>query len=431
MKHVARAALWLGLALRIAAAAAAVPTPDAVRQAWRASDVDLLDRHGEVVDAVRIDLAARKRPWVVLDDISPALGRAVLQAEDQRFMAHGGIDYGALGKAAWDDLLGGGNGGGARPRGASTVTMQLAGLLDPSLAPRAAGRSLLQKWDQVLAARELEAGWTKRQILEAYLNLASYRGELTGIGAAARGLFGKAPSGLDANEAAILASLLRAPTAAPKVVARRACALAREIDAGADCDAIALDAEVALTRGGFMAAPRGAADAVNGTGAAGLARCLAGVGGGTSGGTSGGTGAGARTRAGADARAGAPRRSSLEAGLQRAVAASLRRHLAELAGRNVGDGAVVVLDNASGEVLAYVANAGNGDVDGATALRQAGSTLKPFLYELALERGQLTAASLLTTRRSTSPPSAACTCRRTMITPTATSPACAPAWPAR
>jgi penicillin-binding protein 1C len=81
--------------------------------------------------------------------------------------------------------------------------------------------------------------------------------------------------------------------------------------------------------------------------------------------------------------------------LQRYAAATLRRHLAELAERNVGDGAVVVLDNDSGEILAYVANSGAGEVDGAAALRQAGSTLKPFLYELAIERGLLSAASLL------------------------------------
>jgi membrane carboxypeptidase/penicillin-binding protein len=70
--------------------------------------------------------------------------------------------------------------------------------------------------------------------------------------------------------------------------------------------------------------------------------------------------------------------------------------------RNVGDGAVVVLDNASGEILAYVGNAGGGEVDGVMALRQAGSTLKPFLYELALERGCSPPPRCWTTRRSTS-----------------------------
>lgn len=360
--------LWLVaclamIALATGGAEAAVPGFEQVRGAWRASDAQLLDRHGAPLGAVRIDMAVRRQPWVPLAEISPALGRAVLQAEDQRFMAHGGIDLKAIGKAAWDQLF---ELGGGRVRGASTITMQLAGMLDPALAPRAAGRSLLQKWDQALAARELEAGWTKQQILEAYLNLASYRGELQGIGAAARGLFGKAPSGLDAGEAAILASLLRGPEAPEALVARRACTLARELDPRADCAAIEWQAETALDNAGsFKAIVPTASPAT-----AQLARRLA-------------------------ARPGTAVRSTLDAGLQRFAADSLRRHLAELAGRNVGDGAVVVIDNASGEVLAYVANAGNSDVDGAAALRQAGSTLKPFLYELALERGLLTAASLL------------------------------------
>jgi len=363
------AAAGLAACVALAPAAAAVPGFTQVKGAWRASDAQLLDRHGEPLDAVRIDIRARRRAWVALPDISPALGRAVLQAEDQRFMQHGGIDVEALGKAAWDALLGA---GATRARGASTITMQLAGLLDPALAPRAKGRTLLQKWDQALAARELEAGWSKGQILEAYLNLASYRSELQGVGAAARALFGKAPSGLDAGEAAILASLLRAPSAPAGLVARRACALARELDAHADCAAIEWQVQASLERGGGFNARANARTnaAVEASATAQLARRLA-------------------------ASPGAAVRSTLDAGLQRAAVASLRRHLAELAGRNVGDGAVVVIDNASGEVLAYVANGGDSDVDGVLALRQAGSTLKPFLYELALERGQVTAASLL------------------------------------
>jgi penicillin-binding protein 1C len=361
---------WLAWVLLLAAVPAfsAVPTPAQVKAAWRPSDTTLLDRRGEIVDTVRVDMTGRRLPWVVLDDISPTLGRAVLQAEDQRFMEHGGVDFAAVGKAAWDNLFGSNDNSGKRgTRGASTITMQLAGLLDPKLAPRSSGRTWARKWDQALAARELEAGWSKRQILEAYLNLASYRGELQGIGAAARGLFGKAPSGLDAGEAAILASLLRAPTAPGRTVARRACALARELDARADCAAIEWQVDAAFAR----AVPPPSMPTSQATGVTPqLARRLAGT-------------------------AGSAVRTTLDAGLQRFAAATLRRRLAELAERNVGDGAAVVIDNASGEVLAYVANGGAGEVDGVTALRQAGSTLKPFLYELALERGQLTAASLL------------------------------------
>jgi penicillin-binding protein 1C len=335
-------------------AVAAAPTPEQVRAAWQPSEARLLDRNGVLIDSVRVDMRARRGSWVALTDISPALGAAVLQAEDQRFMQHGGIDLRAAGQAAWDNLFR------QRPRGASTITMQLAGLLDTELRASREGRSWLQKFDQALAAREIEAGWSKQQILEAYLNLVSFRGELQGVGAASRALFNKAPSGLDGLEAAILAALLRSPSAAPKVVARRACQLMAELKWPGGCAATEWRAAVAFARPAPASGP--AAPAA-------LRRLL------------GEAGAGVRT--------------TLDARVQSAALDALRRHVRELADRNVGDGAVVVIDNASGELLAYVANTGKGEVDGVAAPRQAGSTLKPFLYELALERRLLTAASLL------------------------------------
>ncbi len=91
--------------------------------------------------------------------------------------------------------------------------------------------------------------------------------------------------------------------------------------------------------------------------------------------------------------------STLDARVQRHAADTLQRHLRELDGRHVEDGALVVLDNATGEVLAWVGSSGElsraSEVDGVTARRQPGSTLKPFLYALAIETRLLTAASLL------------------------------------
>ena len=333
----------------------AAPTFEAVRAGYRSSDAQLLDRHGEAIQSLRIDMTVRRLAWVALNDISPALPAAVLQAEDQRFYQHDGVDWSAAAKAAWDNLFR------TRPRGASTITMQLAALLDPALQPGAKGRSLGQKWDQVTAARELDAQWTKQQIMEGYLNLVSYRGELQGVGAAARGMFGKAPSGLEMGEAVILASLLRGPAAGQKVVAQRACALAQELRLPSTCSEIQLRIVVAMGRPQLASSLPPAPQVAQ--------RLLT--------------------------RSGQAMRSTLDAGLQRYAQGVLRQQLAALSGRNVNDGAVIVLDNASGEILAYVGNAGNGEVDGVAALRQAGSTLKPFLYELALERKQLTAASLM------------------------------------
>ncbi|MGZ8290969.1 MAG: penicillin-binding protein 1C [Telluria sp.] len=336
-------------------AGAATPTLAQVRAAHRASESVLLDRHGAPIESLRTDMTASRGNWVALADISPAVQQAVIQAEDQRFMEHGGVDVKAIGQAAWDNLFR------ARPRGASTLTMQLAAQLDTTLRPGQGGRSLGQKWDQAMAARELDAAWSKGQVMEAYLNLVPFRGELRGIGAASARLFGKAPSGLGATEAVILASLVRAPSAAPAVVARRACALAASLKLAESCAGITWEVDKALSRPAAVEAHGGAGP---------VARLLLKPGSGAV-------------------------RSTLDAPLQRFAQQALRRRLAELGGRNVGDGALVVLDNASGEVLAYVANAGDTEVDGVAALRQAGSTLKPFLYGLAIERGLLTAASVL------------------------------------
>jgi penicillin-binding protein 1C len=91
--------------------------------------------------------------------------------------------------------------------------------------------------------------------------------------------------------------------------------------------------------------------------------------------------------------------TTLDANLQRVAIQSLRQHLLSLTNQNVKDGAVIVLDNKTGDVLAYVGSSGEisdaANVDGVTALRQAGSTLKPFLYGMALEERRLTAASLM------------------------------------
>ncbi|USX22579.1 penicillin-binding protein 1C [Oxalobacteraceae bacterium OTU3REALA1] len=357
--------LILAFALALAGAAHAagpveaatqdVPTSEQVRAGYRSSEAALLDRHGEPVQSLRVDMAVRRLPWVELKDISPALPGAILQAEDQRFYQHDGVDWSAAAKAAWDNLFR------SRPRGASTITMQLAALLHPDLRPSAKGRSWGQKWDQIKAARQLDATWSKQQIIEAYLNLVSYRGELQGVGAASRILFSKAPSGLNQSESVILASLLRGPSASPKIVSQRACALGRELRMPATCSDIELRILVALGR------PQLAVDMPP---APQVAQQLL-------------TGGGQTVR------------STLDGELQRYAQTVLRQQLMSLQGRNVHDGAVVVLDNASGDILAYVGNAGDGEVDGVAALRQAGSTLKPFLYELAIERKLITAASLM------------------------------------
>lgn len=355
-----RGAVCVGLLLAASATANALPSFAEVRATHRVSDFTLLDRRGEPLQTLRLDKTHRTLAWVPLEQMSPALLQALLLSEDRRFYEHSGVDWSAVAASAWGNLWN------QRTRGASTLTMQLAGLIDEDLSRPTGGRSLAQKLGQVVVAKQLEARWSKAQILEAYLNRVPFRGELVGIQALSQVLFGKLPAGLDAQEAALAAALLRAPNARPAQVAQRACAVLKEQGLGCAGAEAQLAAALARRAGmplGEQLAPHYARQVLRAEGPA-------------------------------------AQRSSLDARLQRLAVHTLKRQLGELAGRQVEDGAVLVLDNASGEVLAWVGSSGGelssaAQVDGVLARRQPGSTLKPFVYQLALEKRLITAASLL------------------------------------
>ncbi len=360
----------------------AIPTFDQVKTTHRPSDALLLDRHGEVLHRLRIDNTVRRGQWVALADVSPALRTALVVSEDKRFYEHSGVDWAAATAAAWGNLWN------TRTRGASTISMQLAGLLDEDLQRGAGGRSAAQKLSQTVAAQVLDRRWRKDQILEAYLNTVPFRGELVGIEAMSRTLFGKAAHGLDTREAAVAAALVRAPNAKAAVVTQRACGVLKLVQTGkVDCEGLDVFVAAAFDARGFAAS-----EGVAGHVAQRMLRASSLVG----------------TRAPTPAlpqkgreevSPNAPIRTTLSAPLQRFTHQTLQRHLRELKGRNVEDGAVIVLDNATGQVLAWVGSSGDlsqaAEVDGVTALRQPGSTLKPFLYAQAIAEQRLTAASLL------------------------------------
>lgn len=332
-----------------------LPGYAAVTANWHPSEAWLYDHNGRLIDSTRVDYQARRLGWVRLADISPAARDTLVAAEDRRFRSHGGVDWWALGGAVRDRIEG------KRARGASTLSMQVAAYLSPGLA--APGhRGTWDKVRQMRAGAALEASWTKDQILEAYLNLAGFRGEAQGIGAAALGLFGKTPAALSRDDALLLAALLPNPGAGSAEVARRACALSRD----KDCSRFAGAAASMLGPARSLALDPGLAPHL-------AARLLD--------------------------KPGARVTTTLDARIQSVAIAALRRQLQGLGGTRARDGAVVVVDNASGDVLAYVGGIGGEStapaVDGASAYRQAGSTLKPFLYAQAIEKGYLTAASIL------------------------------------
>src|SRR5580658_7006540 len=129
------------------AGAQRAPTFDEVRAAYRPSDWLIAGRDGGPLQRVRVDSKVRRLAWLGLDEVSPSLQATLIAAEDKRFWSHGGVDWAAFAKAALDNALGP-NETRSTVRGASTVTMQLAGMLDPALRPAAGGRrSFGQKWD--------------------------------------------------------------------------------------------------------------------------------------------------------------------------------------------------------------------------------------------------------------------------------------------
>jgi len=343
-----------------------IPSFAETRDGYRPSEAWLLDRHGEAIAVKRIDHRVRRLEWRSLNDISPAAQELLIQSEDRRFYQHGGVDWLALSASGASGLLHLFDG--KRPRGASTLTMQLAGFLDPSLSAAKSRRTLAQKWRQITVAKGIEKTWSKREILEAYFNLASFRGETGGINAAALALFGIHPSALNRSQSLLLMALLKGPSAKPAQVANRACALLKTAVRAGDpaCAELQSLSRVALDQHGYRLpqdniAPHLADKLLD--------------------------------------RPGMHLATTLDANLQRYVIQSLREHLLSLSERNVRDSAAVVIDNRSGDVLAYVGSSGEisdaAAVDGVAALRQAGSTLKPFLYGMAIAERRITAASIL------------------------------------
>lgn len=350
----------LGIYLFSTADTSRPPSFETIKNTYKKTDALLLDRQGRVIQELRIDKQGRRLEWVELKAVSPAFPRAVLLVEDRRFYRHHGVDWVGLAAAVLKNPVA------EQRRGGSTITMQLTGLLHKRLKPQKGGRTVKQKWNQVLAALELEKTWSKEQILEAYFNLISYRAELQGLSAASRGLFDKEPGGLNEAESFLLAALISAPNAPAARVIRRASFLAQSLGSPVAGLEIKPQAGEAL-RSPYRIRPAAAL-------APQAAQYL------LKGGES-------------------PVVSTIDGRLQRVALETLNQALGQLKENRVADGAVLVVDNRTGEILVYVGNSGSTAsalwVDGITARRQAGSTLKPFLYGLAIEKGLLTPASLL------------------------------------
>lgn len=374
VKRLRRVLGWLlaVLALALVALGIAVarkPLPAALARTPEASLV-ITDRGGNKLYEVRTKDGALLAP-VRVEDVSPWVVPALLAAEDGRFYSHPGADPLAMLRAFGQLVL-----EGRIVSGASTLTQQLARNVEPH--PRTA----LGKLGEIVTALRIERDLDKAQILTEYLTRIEFGPNLRGVEAASRRYFDKPARALDLSEAATLAAIPRGPSlydperGLRRVERRRKRILERlsrlglveprEIER-------ALAARITLNRGEHGLFP---------------SQLVLGL------------------ATGLDPSLGSPgslRRveTTLDAGLQEEVTVLARRAVERIADRHVTSAAVVVLDNETGDALAYVGSPdffdrkALGQNDGVQALRQPGSTLKPFLYAAAMERLGLTAASLL------------------------------------
>jgi penicillin-binding protein 1C len=294
------------------------------------------------------------------DTVSDRFATALIQFEDRHFRLHPGVNPVSLVRALRDNIR-----SGHVVSGGSTITMQVIRL------SRQRERTVWQKMVEAVLATRLELRYSKRKILALYASHAPFGGNVVGLEAASWRYFGRPASELSWGESATLAVLPNSPSTLhlsrgrEELLRKRNRLLKRLLDH----KDIPLETYTAAIEEPLPEAPLPLPSLASHY----VERCPKGV----------------RTR------------TSLSLPLQRAVEAAVNRRSDELAQEGIADMAAVVIDNASGAVVAYVGNSSPERerpgklVDIASSPRSTGSILKPFLYEAALEEGTILPRTLL------------------------------------
>lgn len=350
------AALILGASLTIAVYAWSYDPDDLDT----AGPIILLDRHGRELRTVPAPGGLPSREaWVELGDLPPMAVAAVVHSEDEHYWDHPGVDWRGVARAAVLNIkerrLG---------YGGSTITMQLVRMVHHREEPRTFRNKLVES---VLALR-LERALGKREILEHYLNRAYYGNGAYGLEAAAQTYFGKPARSLSDGEATLLACLPRAPAAYDPLEHPRAAIRRRDyvlsllaergvVDPGEIGAAIAQPLDTRRHPPHFLAGHF--TDWV-------------------------------LEELPHDLERGGVVRTTLDLELQRQLEHRVAEHVAALEGQGLGQAGVLVLDTATGEVLAAVGSRDyqSGQLNILTHERHPGSALKPFVYALAIAGGE-------------------------------------------
>ncbi len=323
------------------------------------ASIEITDRYGAPLRAYSGRASDAACVPVKLDQISPWLVLATVAAEDKRFFLHPGVDFRSVARAVLQNSK-----EGRTVSGASTITQQLARALEPH------SRTFSGKLYEMFSALRLETKHSKEEILEGYFNGVSYGPLLTGAEAASEDYFALPAKDLSLAQAALLAGLPKSPVnynprRNPKAAfARQRLILRRLLDlglAGEESYRLALAEKVSIKeKENYFEAPQFCDYVFKRSGAGKI-------------------------------------KTTLDLRAQQAAAVALSNRLAALgSSHHITNGAALVIDNATGGIIAWAGSndffdtANSGQVDGVTALRQPGSALKPFLYSLALSKGART-----------------------------------------
>jgi len=343
------------------------PLPAGLLDREAVTSVRITDREAGLLRELRSREDGRAVP-LPPGEIPPLVRAAFLAAEDHRFESHPGVDPIAVARAAWRNVA-----AGRVVSGASTIPQQLA----RSLVPRE--RTFAGKAMEALWALRLRAHLPADRVLREYLDRVPLGNSVFGVEAAAQLYFGRPAARLSAAQAALLAGMARSPARLDPfrheeaARARMRAILARMVALRwLDEDEARVNAEAPLdlvAPASVFGAPHLVSAVARSLGTLGIDRAV-------------------RVE------------TTLDPALQADVEAAVREELRALAPHHVGQAAVLVVDNATGEVLAYVGSAdflddaALGQNDGVRALRQPGSALKPFVYGLALDAGRTPATVL-------------------------------------
>jgi penicillin-binding protein 1C len=338
------------------------PYPELEAFLRRPFSTRVYDRNGVLLQIVPLRDGLR-REYVPLDALVPGAASVFIAAEDERFYLHPGVDAVSVVRAALQNLL-----AGRRVSGASTITMQLARIVSGG-----GGGGFARKAAEALNALRLETRFSKERILEMYLNSTPFGFQTEGLASASRNFFATEADMLSPAQLFCLAVIPRRP------------ALYNPLQNPAECRAAAsaLQKRFSKSPAGRRKFPALAAitdadwdAAVNSAGrfdypfeAPHLIRHVL--------------------------PGGPPQaevRLSVDINLQRYIEALIAENVGRHGVERLNQGAAVVLDNGTGEALAWVGSASfsarnGGQIDGVLAPNQPGSSMKPFLYALALERG--------------------------------------------